>query len=254
MFFIFSKLLEFLLTPVFWFFAFLLFLFLSKNTKLKKRATIASIIFFYIFSNSFLTDELVRAWEYEDMSIQSIEEIYDVGIMLGGIGYYDSKNNFFNFHKSSDRLWHTLELYHQGKIKKILLTGGSGSVLHPNDKESIYLKEFLLNLDIPEEDIIVEDNSRNTHENAMFSKELLDKYYPNGKYLMITSAFHMRRSIGCFNKVNLPVDYFVTDRYSGPRKYEFHHLFLPNIDGLILWTLFIHEITGYVVYDIVGYL
>jgi len=187
------------------------------------------------------------------MSLNDIHEVYDVGIMLGGIGAYDSKNDFFNFHKSSDRLWHTLELYHQGKIRKILLTGGSGSILHPNDKEAIFLRDFLIKLNIPEEDIIVEDNSNNTRENAVLSKEILDKYYPNGKYLMITSAFHMRRALGCFNKVDMKVDYFVTDRYSGPRKYEFDHLFLPNVDALFLWTLFIHEITGYIVYDVVGY-
>lgn len=245
---------QFLLTPVFWLFLIFAILLKSKNKTFNRKLIIFTTVIFYILTNSFITGELVRWWEYDSYPMDSIETTYDVGIMLGGIGYYDEENDNFNFHKSSDRLWQTLELYHQGKIKKILLTGGSGSILHPERKESTKVKDFLVRLNIPEQDIIVENFSRNTYENATMSKEILEKYYPNGKYLIVTSAFHMKRSIGCFKKVQVECDYYVTDYYSGPRKYEFHHLFLPNIDALVLWTLFIHEITGYVVYDIVGYL
>ncbi|MES2396024.1 MAG: ElyC/SanA/YdcF family protein, partial [Bacteroidota bacterium] len=75
----------------------------------------------------------------------------------------------------------------------------------------------------------------------------------NGNFLLITSAFHMRRSLGCFNKAGISVEPYSTDRYAGPRKYEFNHLFIPEPSIIYSWDILIHEIAGYITYKVVGY-
>jgi uncharacterized SAM-binding protein YcdF (DUF218 family) len=72
--------------------------------------------------------------------------------------------------------------------------------------------------------------------------------------LLITSAFHMRRSLGCFEKVGFNVAPYSTDRYSGERKYIFDHLFIPSASVLEEWNLIIHEWIGYMTYYFSGYL
>ena len=74
-------------------------------------------------------------------------------------------------------------------------------------KEGKYAEQFLLNLGIPAADILIESESNNTRENAVFTQKLLTQKMPAAKCLLITSAFHMRRSIGCFNKVGMQFDY-----------------------------------------------
>ena len=70
---------------------------------------------------------------------------------------------------------------------------------------------------------------------------------------MITSAFHMRRSLNCFDAVGMDVAPYSTDRYAGPRKFEFDHLFIPNTSSINDWNTLIHEIVGYITYKVIGY-
>src|SRR5258706_7873052 len=79
------------------------------------------------------------------------------------------------------------------------------------------VKKFLVEIGIPPEDIIIENKSNNTYENAIFTKEILQRDFPNGRFLLFTAAFHMRRAVACFKKVGMEVTPYGTDRYSGPR-------------------------------------
>ena len=252
MFFIFSKLLAFIISPLIWVLLLLLWSLFSKNAQRKRKLLIASIAISYIFSNSFLFDTVMRQWETKAKHYSELKK-YDVGIVLGGMLWYDGQYDRVQFNRSIDRLMQSIELYKRGYIKKILITSGSGSILHPDLREAIYAKRFLLTLEIPEEDILIESESNNTHENALFTKRLLDKEMPKASCLLITSAFHMRRSLGCFAKVGMKVDDYSTDRYSGPRKWEFDYLFIPNTFALQNWQMLIHEMIGYIVYKISGY-
>ncbi len=254
MFFVLSKILMFLIQPVIWILAVFIYGLFTKNAKRKKRSFLAALIMLLFFSNSFILDEVMRSWEVDAVAWEKVDGVYDYGIVLGGMISYDKEYDRINFLRSSDRLMQTIELYNRGKIKKIFLSGGSGDLLDPDFKESLHIKKYLVRMGIPEEDILEESTSRNTHENAICSAEILLKNNNNPRCLLITSAFHMRRALGCFENEGLIVDPFVTDRYAGPRKFEFSHLILPDIEAMGVWTLLIHEITGYVVYDISGYL
>lgn len=253
MFFILSKILAFIITPIVWVIGLLLFSLFSKNEKRKRRTFIGSIVLLIFLSNCFIFDECMRAWEIKAVSTEQLDSTYDIGVVLGGMIRYDEELDRLQFDRGSDRLLQAVELYKKGIIKKILFTGGSGSILIPEAKEAFYAQRFLLTLGIPQEDIIIETESRNTKENAVFTKKILDEKYPDSKILLITSAFHMRRSMGCFSKVGLKPTPYSTDRFSGPRKLGFDHLLIPNMGALLGWDTLIHEMTGYMVYKIAGY-
>ena len=179
-----------------------------------------------------------------------------MGIVLGGISSYDNHLQRVIFQRSADRLIQAVELYKKGIIKKIMFTGGSGSLLHPEKKEGNYIRNYLLAFNIPEKDFLIESASKNTRENALFSKKLLEQHpLIKGKVLLITSAFHMRRSIGCFKKAGFDAIYpYSTDFYApSERIWDVDDLLVPNIYTVGSWSNLIHEVIGFITYKMIGY-
>lgn len=196
----------------------------------------------------------MRAWEMHPSSAEKNGKVYDYAIVLGGVTtYYDKTNKQIGFNRSVDRLMQSIILYKKGIVKKIVFTGGDASILKDKNKEADIVAQYLKDIGLPAEDLIFENESRNTHENAMYVCKLL-KPTGNENILLITSAFHMRRSLGCFKKVGMNPDYHVADLFSGERKFAPDHLLIPQIQILEYWSLLFHEISGYIVYNIMGYI
>jgi uncharacterized SAM-binding protein YcdF (DUF218 family) len=255
MFFILSKLLAFLINPFFIVFALLIITWRTKDERKKKKRFGLSLVMLYIFSNSFLLDECMRLWEYRSKDYVEYDQVYDYGLVLGGYSWYDYRMAKPQFMRSSDRLWHALRLLNEGRVKKLLLSGGSGSIEMPFDKEAIHIKDFLVKMGIPEEKIIIENESKNTYENVIFTKKIIDSLNTGNKVLLITSAFHMKRAKAICEKQGLAnIAPFCTDRYSGGRKFVFDHCFIPDVGAISGFSLLFHEMMGYGVYKIKGYL
>ncbi len=252
MFFIFSKILAFTIAPLTWIVVLLLFSVFSKNETRKKRCLKWSLGLVLFFSNSFVFDEFVRMWEIPATPYEDVKKV-EYGIVLGGMSVNDEDLNRVQFFRGVDRLIQTIDLYKRGVIKKIIFTGGSGRILKPEMKEAGLLKPYILKMGVLEEDLIIENESKNTKENATFTKKIVDSLQLKNDYLLITSAFHMRRSLGCFKKEGFVVTAYSTDRYVGPRKFEFDHLFIPNISTINDWNNLIHEVVGFVIYKLMGY-
>jgi uncharacterized SAM-binding protein YcdF (DUF218 family) len=248
MFFILSKVFAFLFRPIIWVFILLLLSFFFK--KRRKKLLCYSIITFWFFSNAFICDEVARIWEYKAVGIENIKENFDVGIVLGGMSEYDFKYKMLNFNNHADRLIFTEKLYHKGTIKKILISGGSGKLINDGYREAIAIKTHLINNGIAKNDIIIEENSRNTKENTLYTANILKQEFKNGKFLLITSANHMRRSLLCFKKAGVKVIPFPTDNTNSDRDFQLDYLLLPNSETFERWEALIHEWVGYVVYRV----
>ncbi len=94
---------------------------------------------------------------------------------------------------------------------KIAFVGGSGSLGGEEGAEARMMRLSLPMLGIAPGRVIFEDKSRNTWENATFAKALL-KPQPGERWLLVTSAYHMPRAMGCFRAAGFdvtayPVDY-----------------------------------------------
>jgi uncharacterized SAM-binding protein YcdF (DUF218 family) len=253
MFFFFSKVLTFLFSPLVWFFVLIIWSFKTKIEGRKRKLQITALIFLYLCSNSFVVDEFARAWEFHTADFYLMGTKYDVAVVLGGIGRIDMRQKRFDFQYSADRLFQTLELYHKGRVKKILFTGGSGSIRYPEHKEAIYVKKYLSSIKIPDSSVIIESNSKNTYENAVFSKKIIDSLKLKS-VLLVTSAYHMQRSMQVFKKAGYGnITPYVTNRISGPRRFEWDHCLIPNAEALYTLNYLIHEWIGSVVYKVKGY-
>lgn len=254
MFFFLSKVLTFLFSPLVWFFALMLWMYKSKEDKKRKKIFITSIVLLYVCSNSFIIDEIARAWEPVTPDYYLTNEKYDVAIVLGGISSIDERQGRIDFTQSADRLFQALELFHRGRIGKIMFSGGSGSIRFPHHKEGLYVKKYLHTIHIPDSALLIESESKNTYENAVFSKKILDSLNLNGSVLLVTSAYHMPRSMAVFAKAGYKnVTPYLTNRISGPRKFDWDHCFVPNPNAMVNLYMLIHEWIGFVAYKIKGY-
>jgi uncharacterized SAM-binding protein YcdF (DUF218 family) len=250
MFFFFSKILYFLITPVFWILMLLIFSFILKKAQLKKKLLLAGIILYIIFTNNFIFNIVAVPWEVNSKNAAEINRKYEFGIVLGGMVSQNLKTKKIQFSPSIDRLMQAIVLYKQGKIKKILISGGSGLLLNQDVKEAFLLKDICIKLGIYETDIITEPNSKNTHENALFTKNITGI---DTVMLLITSAYHMRRAAACFKHEGFKFDILTTDPLDqaimGPDDY-----FMPKAEPLVKWSFIIKEWIGFVAYKVAGYI
>ena len=251
MFFILSKTLYYLLMPLTWLLGFVLFALLSRSGKRQKRALWLAVAWIFIFGNQFLANRMLLYWEVPPVAMQAVEK-HDVGIVLTGVlNNYQQPADRTYFQKGADRITHALQLYKEGKIAKILISGGVYEAEARNEAEA--LRDFLLLAGVPTADILLEDQSLNTRENALKSAEILKQKFPEAGYLLITSAFHMRRAQGCFQQAGVATTAFATDFYSREASWSPFFWLLPSEKGFYHWYILCHELLGYGVYSLLGY-
>ena len=250
MFFLFSKIFSFLIDPFFWIIAFLLFSFFHRRKYLRRRFLTFGLLFLLIFSNSFIYNFINEKWCVKPNSLKTE---YEYGILMGGMINLRSDENNILFSNNNDRLLNTLDLFSKGIIKKILISGASGS-LTSELKEAQILRKYLIKIGIPDTCVLAENSSKNTYENAIYSEKLLNKIHPNQEIrcLIITSDYHMRRSLACFKKTKLNVDPFV--KKSKLEHFDLEWIIIPQSSTLFSWKVLFHEIAGYYTYKIFNYI
>jgi len=253
MFFVLSKTAFYLVMPMTWLVALLLYALLTKSENRRKVALRVVVVLVFILGNNFLVNEAVRWWEVPPTPIRQLPGAYDVAIILTGVTDTERKpGDRVYFTRGADRVLHPLQLYKVGKVKHFLISGGSGSLMGSREGEAEELAAVLRIAGVPGRCITLENKSRNTRENAVFSAEVLREKFPGKSYLLITSAFHMRRAEGCFRQAGVPVTLYSTDFYSHGRSFT-PNQFFPTEGALGRWSGIWHEWIGYVTYRLMGY-
>jgi len=253
MFFIISKIMAFLLTPLTWIIILLVAGLIIKNARRKKRVYITAVIFAIFFTNPVVIDELLRCWE-EPFTVNEKNITYEAGIVLGG-GMVTIDNDYDRliFQDNTDRFLQALHLYKNGQIKNIILSGGSGSLVFKDFLESALIKRYLVEIGVPDSVIFIDSTSDNTHQNAVNCKDIIQKQFKHGPYLLITSSLHMKRAHACFAKQGVIVSIYPTNKFVGPRRTDIGYYLVPSAEALIRWEKYIHEVFGYLIYKIMGY-
>lgn len=253
MFFFLSKTVGFLITPLAWILIAVTFAFMTNKTGRRKKRNLIAFILLIIFTNPWMADRALKTWEMQPQSIG--DQSYDVAIILSGmtkpeLNYGDQ----VQFSYPAERFIEAIKLYQQSKVKKLLFTGGSGQLTLQELKETPALKQLAIQLSVAEKDILIESASRNTFENAKFTAELLKEHFDNPSILLITSASHMKRAAACFEKQGIEATLYPVDFNTNPSKVPFLKDTVPDHDALLVWTMFFHEVFGFVSYWVVGYL
>lgn len=254
MFFILSKTIGILLDPMV-----ILLLLLLTGLLLKKplprRIFLGMFIFlFVLFSNQVITNEVLRWWEVEAVPFSQLAPKYDAAIVLSGVTASNKPPyDRVHLHKGADRIMHAIQLYKLGRVDRLILTGGSGKLEADSVSEAERMKRVMLLSGVPDSAIIIEHESRNTHENASYTRKLLDQQFRQGNFLLITSAFHMERATACFNKAGVSALAFSTDFYSKERDYSADEFIIPSADAISAWGKLIKEWFGLLIYKLMGY-
>ena len=253
MFFLISKILSFLLSPIWWIVILLLLhLFLSKHRR-RKLFLYTAVGVLLFFSNQFIFYHVAGWWEGELQNPNQVEQ-YDGIILLGGFSSYQSSSQRIRFYQSADRLFQALELFKKGKTNRFIFSGGSGRILVKEKMEGDYIKDYLNLLGVPKDSTMVEWESRNTRENAIETLAMLKANEQQaGKYLLVTSGFHMKRALGCYRKVGISVDPYNTDPLQNTLPPDLADAITPSAGVMALWEALIREWIGYGVYKLKGF-
>ncbi|NOQ93318.1 MAG: YdcF family protein [Methylophaga sp.] len=160
-----------------------------------------------------VSDYLMHPLETRFSKPTELPEKVDGIIMLGGgeelklsVGW-----NTIEIGNGGDRFIATAFLAKQYPNVPVIFSGGNGSLRFDTSVTGGDIaRELLTTVGIDNSRLIIESKSRNTHENFMLLKDKLPD--PAGQYLLVTSAFHMPRSVGIANKQHInviayPVDY-----------------------------------------------
>ncbi|MFW5700625.1 MAG: YdcF family protein [Cyclobacteriaceae bacterium] len=257
MFFILSKVLLFLIQPLNWIVGVLLASWIIKSSIWKKRLFVAGMVLLLFFTNGFISNTILKAWEVEPVPIAQLP-VYKAGIILTGVTDREMKpRDRVYFHKGADRVTHALHLYRIGKIEKILISGGNSEIIPEDDDvaEADNIVGFFTMTGVPREDILIDNKARNTHESAINCKKILEDKYPGARHLVITSAFHMRRAKPCYDKVGLTVDDFSCDFNTGRgEEFSLFDVILPTAGAIQQWNILLKEWVGIVAYKLQGYI
>lgn len=133
---------------------------------------------------------------------------------------------------------------------RVIFTGGSSALKSANYTEADGVKLFWDNLGVDTKDIMFENRSRNTFENALFTYGMINPK-PNDRWLLVTSAMHMPRAIGVFRKIGFPVIAYPVDyRTEGEASFLLPPRFTTRAIGVVQFAT--HEWIGLLIYWLTG--
>jgi uncharacterized SAM-binding protein YcdF (DUF218 family) len=201
------------------------------------------LILFLIFGYSPLSNFLLSKIEdHIQTSKYPVQQLTGV-IVLGGSfnsGLESKERNEVSLNSSAERLTKALEIYKKNPRLLILFSGFSGELKPQGWSESDMAKKFFLDQGVKLDNLIFENQSRNTFENIKYSKDIIANY--KGTWGLITSASHMPRSFFTFKKQGLILEPINVDYKTGTSR-----MFWINFNfssGLSNWSIILHELTG----------
>ncbi|MDO7852424.1 YdcF family protein [Hymenobacter convexus] len=255
MFFILSKVLDLVLLPTVWLLALLLAALLARQPRRQRQWLMGAAALTLLATNPALTNEALLAWELPTVPLAALPARADAAVLLTGITQVDkSPHDRAYLGSGADRLTNALWLYRAGRVRRIIVSGGSGAVLQKAHTEASDLATLLRLAGVPNSAIILEDSSRNTRENALYTKRLLARYPGTDTLILVTSAFHERRALACFRKVGLQPIAFPAGYRSADRSWSPGYWAVPNPSALENLSVLIHEVSGWLTYKVMGYL
>jgi uncharacterized SAM-binding protein YcdF (DUF218 family) len=254
MFFLLSKILSFLLAPSNWCIVLIVAALIFKSSRFKKIAYFSAAMVFLFFSNTFLFQKVLKAWEYPAESYLNEQSNSKPLVVLGGLSNYEDAKQRIHFKEASDRLLQAILLHKMNPERPIFISGGSAEIYFEERPEADYLYEYLCNIGVDSTKINFEKQSRNTFENALYTAALFDSLSIEKDISLITSAFHMKRAKACFEKQGFKVEDVSTHVIHNHQPLKPADYLLPSLATLQTWPLILKEWMGILVYKLKGFI
>ena len=179
------------------------------------------------------------------------DRVDGIVVLGGGLeGSINMARGGYELNASGDRFVEVAILARRFPQARILISGGQGAVFLAGEGDADTAPRLLSALGVAAERLVLENRSRDTFENAVFSRELVEPV-AGETWLLVTSAFHMPRVVGVFRKAGFPVTPWPVDyKTAGNEK---PGLAEDNaLDSLRNTTLGIREWIGLVAYRMAG--
>jgi len=200
-----------------------------------------------------LPDALLRHLEDPYTRTPSAQELqsYHGVVVLGGAlepsQVWEGRSQFA-LNDSGERMVAPLVLLRQKPDLQLLFTGGEGDLLDKGLSEAARAQIFYESLGLPPARLLFEDRSRTTYENAILSAKVAG-IDPTQPWLLVTSAWHMRRSVATFQKAGWNVTPYAVDFTTGSATpWTAYSL----VRGSRKWALLLHEWLGLLAYRLAG--
>lgn len=180
------------------------------------------------------------------------DEKIDGIIILGGFedGWVTAGRGGLAVNESAERITEGLRLALKHPEAKVIFTGGVGGLLSKDVEATGPVSRFLRDTGVAADRIIVEGRSRNTYENAVYTRDIVQPK-PGDRWLLVTSAYHMPRAMGLFRKAGFDVTAYPVDfRTRGP--VDMTRLFERIPAGLMRTDLGANEWIGLLAYRALG--
>jgi len=141
--------------------------------------------------------------QHPPIAVQGVPQAEAIVVLGGGVSPAGYGEPYPNLESGADRVWHAARLFHASKAPLVLLTGGSDPA-HSATSEAEAMRQFMLDLGVPNHAIVLEERSRNTSQNAEYSGAILSERGVT-RVLLVTSALHMPRAKALFEAQGLEV-------------------------------------------------
>lgn len=178
------------------------------------------------------------------------DEVHGIIILGGSVipslsqEWQQLETNSFN-----ERLYSFIELAKRYPEAKLVFTGGNGSLNPDRPTEADIIGEYLFRIGIDKQRLLLEKRARNTAENVSRTKRLVNPL-PHENWVVITTAFHMPRSVGIFCQQHWPVIAYPVDHQTLPSQlFDFRYNLSDHANNL---DAAMHEWLGLVAYFLTG--
>ena len=224
---------------------------------------ITAFLLLWLSSTRWVSYALTRSLEWQHLPSEPLPKAEAIVVLGGGVYPQSPPRPLPEINQAGDRIIYGAWLYNQGYADKVLLSGGIIPWFGPetDQNEAQSMAELMMMLNVPEEAFLLEGQSQNTYENAVYTREMLDEAGIN-KILLVTSAAHMPRSVKLFESqgfevIPAPTDFRVTEadwRFlfeAEPIEQVFH--WIPDAYNLYVTTVMLKEYVGMAIYGLRGW-
>lgn len=252
MFFVLSKTLDILLSPLAWIVAFILVgIPFRKRPMSRKRSLVAAIgalTVLFVFSSPVVADRMFAALEDDATNTFDPSRKYDAVVLLGGMSDMNStrRSQRPSFNEAVERVLATYDVLASDQAGVAIASGGPDGA---GMSDAEVARDQLVRMGIAADRVIVEDKAMNTRENATYVAEIM-KQRGFERVVIVTSAYHMVRSVECFRAVGLTVDTLPVDFIAGE---DARGGLMPRAHALDRSARAIREAFGRVIYRLMGY-
>ena len=208
----------------------------------------------WVASTPFAASTLYRQLEsrYPPVPLEEVSERGCMVVLGGALGGVIAPRVDIDMNESIDRIYKAAALYRAGKAPAVIVTGGNQPWSKIYTAEADLIRDLLMEWGVPKEAIFLEGSSRNTRENALYSKNVIDALSCTDA-LLVTSAAHMPRAVAAFNSVGVVVTPVSTDVRAVAQSLPGGMDFMPSADALAMTSSAIREWIGQKVYSWKGW-